>query len=178
MTVRKWVHRIAVHVTLPPSPTVPTSRHFIINRYRLITNSQPAPIIQTRKPPCEAHRMAVTLRFITKRQPLAASLHKATFPTTTRRFHSPFAALESSKALKHYPSHHQSNNIHTIYEKQIDHAPEPLRSFGGLARISYVSEPDPSHTPYAVPSGAYPVSTPYINFSPMKFPGAFTSILF
>jgi len=57
----------------------------------------------------------------------------------------------------------------SYYEKQHDHAPEPQFSHAG-AQTYIVSEPDPSNTPYAVPSGAYPTSAPYVNFTPTEGP--------
>ncbi|EGN99146.1 hypothetical protein SERLA73DRAFT_181978 [Serpula lacrymans var. lacrymans S7.3] len=84
----------------------------------------------------------------------------AAFPQ--RSFHSPFVVLNSaSSTLTSPPS--PSSTVYSMYEKQMDHSPEPQVSSSGT-RTYVVSEPDPSHAPYEVPSGAYPTSAPYVNF--------------
>ncbi|KAG1805070.1 uncharacterized protein HD556DRAFT_1429161 [Suillus plorans] len=75
-----------------------------------------------------------------------------------RSFHSPFVVLNS-------PASNASPVSASQYEKQHDHSPEPQISSAGT-RTYVVSEPDPADTPYAVPSGAYPTTTPYVNFRP------------
>ncbi|KIJ62770.1 hypothetical protein HYDPIDRAFT_75397, partial [Hydnomerulius pinastri MD-312] len=83
-----------------------------------------------------------------------------------RRFHSPFIALNSSSSpLTSPPSASSAVSPITsaVYEKQHDLSPEPRVSSSGT-RTYVVSEPDPSHTPYEVPSGAYPTSASYVNF--------------
>ena len=45
------------------------------------------------------------------------------------------------------------------YEKQT-YASSEIAGLAG-ARMYVVSDPDPSHTPYAVPSGAYPAAAPF-----------------
>lgn len=83
-----------------------------------------------------------------------------------RAFHSPFTVLNATTSpLKTAPP--PPSSLH--YEKQHEHAPEPQFSHSG-AQTYIVSEPDPSHTPYAVPSGAYPTSAPYVNFKPTEPP--------
>jgi len=83
----------------------------------------------------------------------------AAFPQ--RSFHSPFVVLNSaSSPLTSSPS---PSSTASLYEKQTDHSPEPRISSSGT-RTYVVSEPDPSHAPYEVPSGAYPTSAPYVNF--------------
>lgn len=57
----------------------------------------------------------------------------------------------------------------SLYEKQHDHSPEPQISSAGT-RTYVVSEPDPANTPYAVPSGAYPTTAPYVNHKPTDAP--------
>ncbi|KAG8213039.1 hypothetical protein J3R82DRAFT_11431 [Butyriboletus roseoflavus] len=74
---------------------------------------------------------------------------------TIRAFHSPFVASPRRTT----PS---SSTPASIYEKQHDSSPEPHLSSSGT-RTYVVSEPDPSNTPYEVPSGAYPTSAPYLN---------------
>ena len=78
-------------------------------------------------------------------------------PRHVRTFHSPFAALYNPKSAASTP-------IYQTYEKQTDHSPDPQRS--PLGTHTYVvSEPDPTHKPYAVPSGAYSVATPFTGHS-------------
>lgn len=82
-----------------------------------------------------------------------------------RAFHSPFVALSASSRLT-TPS---SSATAPIYEKQHDTSPEPHLSSSGT-RTYVVSEPDPSNTPYEVPSGAYPTSAPYVSFASSTTP--------
>jgi len=49
--------------------------------------------------------------------------------------------------------------------------PDPHTSHSGT-RTYVVSEPDVSHKPYQVPSGAYPISAPYIEFAGAAATGA------
>ncbi|KAF8135022.1 hypothetical protein EV363DRAFT_1111352, partial [Boletus edulis] len=70
-----------------------------------------------------------------------------------RAFHSPFVVLNAT-------NHLNTSTAAPIYEKQHDSSPEPHLSSSGT-RTYVVSEPDPSNTPYQVPSGAYPASAPY-----------------
>lgn len=84
-------------------------------------------------------------------------------PVGARAFHSPFAALST-------PMAHSQPQAHTsLYEKQLDHSPEPSWSSNG-SRMYVVSEPDPSQTPYEVPYGAYPTSAPYRNYTATETP--------
>jgi hypothetical protein len=80
-----------------------------------------------------------------------------------RPFHSPFVVLNSTP-LASKPPPQPSASIDAYrdaYEKQLDHSPDPQTSLGGT-RTYVVSAPDPAHAPYTVPSGAYPVSEPYL----------------
>ncbi|PBK75573.1 hypothetical protein ARMSODRAFT_949849 [Armillaria solidipes] len=70
----------------------------------------------------------------------------------TRSFHSPFTVLGSSSATKAPPS------TEGWYEKQTEQSPDPDVYDG---HRTYVVSPDPSSTPYHVPLGAYPVSSPF-----------------
>lgn len=79
-----------------------------------------------------------------------------------RSFHSPFVVLNS-------PASNSSPVSASQYEKQHDHSPEPQISSAGT-RTYVVSEPDPADTPYTVPSGAYPTTTPYVNVKPTDAP--------
>jgi len=85
-----------------------------------------------------------------------------------RSFHSPFVVLnQNASPLTSSPT--TSSNTSTVYEKQDDHSPDPQISSSGT-RTYVVSEPDPSNTPYQVPSGAYPTSAPYVNFNSTEAP--------
>ncbi|KAH7927911.1 hypothetical protein BV22DRAFT_1005886 [Leucogyrophana mollusca] len=89
-------------------------------------------------------------------------------PAPSRSFHSPFVALNSTTSpLTSAPS--SASNVSTVYEKQDEHSPDPQISSSGT-RTYVVSEPDPSNTPYQVPSGAYPTSAPYVNFKATDAP--------
>ena len=74
-----------------------------------------------------------------------------------RSFHSPFVVLNAANHLSSPPL----SAATPIYEKQHDTSPEPHLSSSGT-RTYVVSEPDPSDTPYQVPSGAYPASASYL----------------
>jgi len=80
-----------------------------------------------------------------------------------RFFHSPFVTLNSTSSPL------RSSAASTHYEKQHDHSPDPKTSHSGT-QTYVVSEPDPAHTPYEVPSGAYPTSAPYVNFTTTESP--------
>lgn len=82
-----------------------------------------------------------------------------------RAFHSPFVVLSASNRLT-TPS---PSTAAPIYEKQDDSSSEPHLSSSGT-RTYVVSEPDPSNTPYEVPSGAYPTSAPYVGYNPTTAP--------
>jgi len=86
-----------------------------------------------------------------------------TRPVAVRAFHSPFKSLSDSPLTA--PPAPTSN----VYEKQLDHSPEPKVSSSGT-HTYVVSEPDPTHTPYEVPSGAYPTSAPYQNYTATEAP--------
>lgn len=77
-----------------------------------------------------------------------------------RAFHSPFVVLSPSNRLT-TPS---PSTVPPIYEKEDDSSSEPHLSSSGT-RTYVVSEPDPSNTPYHVPSGAYPASASYVNYN-------------
>ncbi len=84
-----------------------------------------------------------------------------------RAFHSPFAMLakrEPSPATKP-----PAPVYHGIYEKNIQHDAEPFLSGAGH-RTYVVSTPDPANTPYEVPSGAFPTSAPYQNYTRTEAP--------
>jgi len=72
-----------------------------------------------------------------------------------RAFHSPFVALNATNRLT------TPHTASPMYEKQHDSSPEPHLSSSGT-RTYTVSEPDPSNTPFQVPSGAYPASASYL----------------
>ncbi|KAH0833284.1 hypothetical protein J3R83DRAFT_12349 [Lanmaoa asiatica] len=91
--------------------------------------------------------------------------HKPPHCAPIRAFHSPFVVLNASSRLR-TPS---QSTAAPIYEKQDDSSPEPHLSSSGT-RTYVVSEPDPSNTPYEVPSGAYHTSAPYVNSDPTTNP--------
>lgn len=86
-----------------------------------------------------------------------------TMQAPARAFHSPFKVLANSP-LTSAPA-----PTAMVYEKQQDASPEPRRSHAGT-QTYVVSEPDPAHTPYEVPSGAYPTSAPYASFAAAEAP--------
>ena len=67
------------------------------------------------------------------------------------------------------PSKSSATSAH--YEKQHDHSPDPHTSHSGT-QTYVVSEPDPAHTPYEVPSGAFLTSAPYVNYNSTERPDA------
>lgn len=104
--------------------------------------------------------MSSILRVLSKHAPQPS---KSRILTLGRSFHSPFVVLNSPLS----PA--SSLSSASLYEKQHDHSPEPQISLAGT-RTYVVSEPDPANTPYAVPSGAYPTTAPYVNFKPTDPP--------
>ncbi|KAI0076215.1 hypothetical protein K474DRAFT_1663341 [Panus rudis PR-1116 ss-1] len=83
-----------------------------------------------------------------------------------RDFHSPFALLSSSESpLTSPPPPPQA----ALYEKQSEYSPEPRVSSAGT-QTYVVSDPDPANTPYEVPSGAYPTSAPYQEYTRTEAP--------
>lgn len=95
-------------------------------------------------------------------------LISAPAPRATRAFHSPFAVLASSESpLTRAPS--PTSTARGLYEKNIEHPSEPFTSGAGH-RTYVVSSPDPANTPYEVPSGAYPTSAPYENYTRTEAP--------
>ncbi|EPQ54187.1 hypothetical protein GLOTRDRAFT_139550 [Gloeophyllum trabeum ATCC 11539] len=83
-----------------------------------------------------------------------------------RSFHTPFVALSESPLTAPPPP---TSNVSGIYEKNIEYNSEPTPSANGSYHY-VVSQPDPSNTPYAVPSGAYPTSAPYVNYTATERP--------
>ncbi|KAF9000716.1 hypothetical protein BDQ17DRAFT_1359421 [Cyathus striatus] len=100
-------------------------------------------------------------------RPLARTTRRIrSLSIATRQFHSPFAVLGDSP-LTAPPS--PTSTVSALYEKQYDHPNEPFVSHSGT-RTYVVSEPDASTKHYEVPSGAYPTSAPYVNFTPTEAP--------
>ncbi|TFK75116.1 hypothetical protein BDN72DRAFT_832426 [Pluteus cervinus] len=101
--------------------------------------------------------MSNVLRLMTlnaRRAVVASSTPRNPIILQRASFHSPFAALGSS------PLTSSSSTVHaSVYEKQVDQAPEPFSSQSG-ARVHVVSE-QPSPKFYGIPSGAYPTSLPF-----------------
>lgn len=85
---------------------------------------------------------------------------------STRSFHSPFVVLGDSPITAH---HAYPPPISRHYEKEHHHAYDPYAALSGQ-RTYVVSEPDASTSHYQVPSGAYPTSSPYINFAATEAP--------
>lgn len=87
-----------------------------------------------------------------------------------RSFHSPYVVLgqTSRKAQVQQPQPEAANPF-AIYEKQSDFSHEPLTPSAGN-RTYVVSQPDASASHYEVPSGAYPTSSPYVNYAPAEAP--------
>ncbi|KAG6813904.1 hypothetical protein H0H92_005753 [Tricholoma furcatifolium] len=79
-----------------------------------------------------------------------------------RAFHSPFRALGDSPLMSSTPTHPAA-----VYEKQMEFSSDLLH---GGRTLYVVSEPDASAKHYSVPSGAYPTSSPYINFASTEAP--------
>lgn len=98
---------------------------------------------------------------------LSRSLQTPNAPTQTRAFHSPFALLSQTQTSPLEQPPQPTSNHTSIYEKQNDHLSDPFLSGSGQ-RTYVVSQPDPSNTPYEVPSGAYPTSAPYQNYVPTE----------
>lgn len=90
-------------------------------------------------------------------------------PAATRSFHSPFAVLSTASSPLTTPLDSAANAAAeaaaAAYEKQVDAAPEPHVTPTGT-RTYVVSAPDPADSPYEVPSGAYPNSSPYVHTYP------------
>ncbi|KAL0954592.1 hypothetical protein HGRIS_003552 [Hohenbuehelia grisea] len=100
--------------------------------------------------------MSNAIRNITR---ASRALARPTTHTPARSFHSPFAVLGNSSQLTAPPP--PSSNV---YDKQTE---EFTDSFSD-ARTYVVCQPTSSY--YAVPSGAYPTSAPYVNFTATEAP--------
>ncbi|KAF8633213.1 hypothetical protein AX15_001449 [Amanita polypyramis BW_CC] len=81
--------------------------------------------------------------------------------TSLRAFHSPYVVLRDSPLTAPPPP---SSAVLSMYEKQHDHPAEPFVTYAGT-RTYVVSEPDASAKYYQVPSGAYPMLAPYVDFA-------------
>ncbi|KAH9930033.1 uncharacterized protein B0H18DRAFT_994889 [Fomitopsis serialis] len=90
-------------------------------------------------------------------------------PAALRAFHSPFKVLANSPLTSPPAPGSTVSPVSPVYEKQQDHSPDPQTSHAGT-KTYVVSEPDPAHTPYEVPSGAYPTSAPYQNYAAADAP--------
>ncbi|KAG6915865.1 hypothetical protein DXG01_009572 [Tephrocybe rancida] len=103
--------------------------------------------------------MSSTLRVLSNS---ARTVARTSRPSGVRAFHSPFATLGNSPLMSTSPTHPSA-----VYEKQFDFSPE---AHHGARTVYVVSEPDASSKPYSVPSGAYPTSSPYIDFASTEAP--------
>ncbi|RXW25530.1 hypothetical protein EST38_g289 [Candolleomyces aberdarensis] len=101
-------------------------------------------------------------------RPLAATATRAASNVTSgaRSFHTPFALLGESPLTTPSSSY---NAQASHYEKQYDYSNEPFVSSSGQ-RTYVVSQPDTNYSHYQVPAGAYPVSSPYVGFTPAEAP--------
>lgn len=106
--------------------------------------------------------MSLPFRLLSKN---SCSISRLSRPSASRSFHTPFAVLGNSPLTSPPPP------TSSVYEKQLDHSPEPIDTFSGT-RTYVVSEPDASSKFYEVPSGAYPTSAPYVNFTPTETPNS------
>lgn len=115
--------------------------------------------------------MSNILRIVSKHGRSLAQPSKIHRFALGRSFHSPFVVLNSPSTSSPSSAANVSpmSSVSPLYEKQHDHSPEPQVSSSGT-RTYVVSEPDPANTPYAVPSGAYPTSGPYVNYQPTEAP--------
>ena len=86
-----------------------------------------------------------------------------------RAFHSPYAVLGDSPITAQSTTN-KADSISAAYEKHYDNHTEPVYNSG--LRTYVVSEPDAHSRHYQVPAGAYPISSPYINFAPTSAPDA------
>ncbi|PPQ63914.1 hypothetical protein CVT24_010313 [Panaeolus cyanescens] len=94
-------------------------------------------------------------------------------PKNSRAFHSPFAVLGTSPLTSSTSSSTSSSSYQAAvehYAKNYEHPTEPIGTTRGLYRTYVVSEPDDSSRHYQVPAGAYPTSSPYINFASTSAP--------
>ncbi|KAJ3572561.1 hypothetical protein NP233_g3013 [Leucocoprinus birnbaumii] len=112
--------------------------------------------------------MSSFLRPLAKSTTTAARIIRQNAPI--RSFHSPYVVLGQARSsnASATPSQQQGQETSRFtYEKQYDFSYEPLTtSFGN--RTYVVSQPDASASHYEVPSGAYPTSSPYVNYAPAK----------
>ena len=101
-------------------------------------------------------------------RPLVSTASRASKQLSAHAFHSPYTVLGESPLTT--PSSSTYHNAYAkYYEKENDYAHEPFQSLSGH-RTYVVSEPDASFRHYEVPAGAYPTSSPYINFRATEAP--------
>jgi hypothetical protein len=119
-----------------------------------------------RTPTSHPLAMSFALRAVSNNSRLISRLTRPT-GTVIRPFHTPFAV--SGKSTLTSPPPTTPTVSSSSYEKQLDHTPEPVETPSGT-RTYVVSEPDASTKYYSVPSGAYPTSDPYVNFTATEAP--------
>ncbi|EIW84002.1 hypothetical protein CONPUDRAFT_151049 [Coniophora puteana RWD-64-598 SS2] len=104
-------------------------------------------------------------------RPVFRGAPTSSIATQKRSFHSPFTVLNSAHSpLTNPPSSSSTvSHITSSYEKQDSYVSEEPPS-PGAPRTYVVSEPDPAHTPYEVPSGAFPTSAPYDTYQETSAP--------
>ncbi|EJD07175.1 uncharacterized protein FOMMEDRAFT_17638 [Fomitiporia mediterranea MF3/22] len=107
----------------------------------------------------------------------ATTTASATCVAQTRSFHSPFTVLSGAKTPSNTASKSNASAQYELaqaYEKQApSHEYDTATAFeepstasdrpSGWTRLHVVCDPDPSHAPFGVKSGAYPVSEPFAN---------------
>lgn len=111
--------------------------------------------------------MSALLRPLAK---VPSTVARSARQTPIRSFHSPYAVLgQTPRKVQPQSSQSEAANSFTVYEKQSDFSSEPIASSEGN-RTYVVSQPDASASHYEVPSGAYPTSSPYVNYAPTDAP--------
>ena len=115
--------------------------------------------------------MSSVLRAVSKHTRSLSAASRSPVAGPSRAFHSPFAVLSSAQSPLTMPPTPKPapSSAAGIYEKNIQYDSEPFTSGAGH-RTYVVSTPDPANTPYEVPSGAYPTSAPYQNYTRTEAP--------
>ena len=116
--------------------------------------------------------MSSALRTLSKHTRSLSASSRVALPSArqsqARSFHSPFAMLSKRESPLTVPPA-STSSAGGLYEKNIQYDSEPFTSGAGH-RTYVVSTPDPANTPYEVPSGAYPTSAPYQNYTRTEAP--------
>ncbi|KIY51804.1 hypothetical protein FISHEDRAFT_56470 [Fistulina hepatica ATCC 64428] len=114
--------------------------------------------------------MSTVLRSFTKHARSISRANAVAGPSTStapqRAFHSPFVVLEQSAQCEPAPTTTTASAI--AYEKQSHEASEPYAPSSG--HNTYVVSHTPEDSFYNVPAGAFPTSSPYVNYPPTEAP--------